>query len=174
MIIREVPVNGVSTMNEALATYLNDHLAGSVVALELLDHLQKDGAGTARASILASVHADIMDDRQELEAFMARLGIAVSEPRTAAGWLIEKLSEIKLRLDDSGDGALRRLEALETISLGIAGKQALWHALAAAAADDPGLSGLDYARLGRRAEAQREVVESLRLHAAKEALSTQS
>ena len=26
--------------NESLATYLNDHLAGSVVALELLDHLE--------------------------------------------------------------------------------------------------------------------------------------
>ncbi len=34
--------------NESLATYLNDHLAGSVVALELLDHLEEDGAGTAR------------------------------------------------------------------------------------------------------------------------------
>ena len=54
-----------------------------------------------------------------------------------AGWLVEKLSEIKLHLDDAGDGALRRLEALETVSLGIAGKAALWHALAAAASDRP-------------------------------------
>jgi hypothetical protein len=88
------------------------------------------------------------------------------------GWLVEKLSELKLRLDDAGDGALRRLEALETVSLGIAGKQALWHALAAAAEDAPELNGLDYARLGRPAEMQRAAVESLRLHAAKEALGT--
>jgi hypothetical protein len=160
--------------NESLTTYLNDHLAGSVVALELLDHLEREGAGTAEASTLADVHADIVADRQELEAFMAQRGIAVSEPRKATGWLVEKLSEIKLRLDDSGDGALQRLEALETISLGIAGKEALWHALAAAAEDAPELGGLDYARLGRRAEAQRAVVESLRLHAAKEALGTRS
>jgi hypothetical protein len=160
--------------NESLATYLNDHLAGSVVALELLDHLEEDGAGTAEASILADVHADIEADRQELEAFMAQRGIAVSAPRKATGWLVEKLSELKLRLDDAGDGALRRLEALETVSLGIAGKQALWHALAAAAEDAPELNGLDYARLGRRAETQREMVERLRLHAAKEALGTRS
>jgi hypothetical protein len=160
--------------NESLATYLNDHLAGSVVALQLLDHLEEDGAGTAQASILANVHADIEADRQELEAFMARLGIAVSEPRQATGWLVEKLSELKLHLDDAGDGALRRLEALETVSLGIAGKQALWHALAAAAEDVPELNGLDYTRLARRAETQREMVERLRLHAAKEALGPRS
>jgi hypothetical protein len=160
--------------NESLATYLNDHLAGAVVALELLDHLQEDGPGTAEASILADVRAGIMADRQELEAFMAQRGIAVSAPKKATGWLVEKLSELKLHLDDAGDGALRRLEALETVSLGIAGKQALWHALAAAAEEAPELHGLDYARLGRRAETQRGVVERVRLHAAKEAFGTRS
>jgi hypothetical protein len=160
--------------NESLTTYLNDHLAGSVVALKLLDHLEEDGAGTAEASLLAAVHADIEADRQELEAFMAQRGIAVSAPKKATGWLVEKLSELKLHLDDAGDGALRRLEALETVSLGIAGKQALWDALAAAAEDAPELNGLDYARLGQRAETQRGMVERLRLHAAKEALGTRS
>ena len=160
--------------NESLTTYLNDHLAGSVVALELLDHLKNDGAGTAEASTLAGVHAEIEADRQELEAFMAQLGIAVSAPRKATGWLVEKLSEIKLHLDDAGDGALRRLEALETISLGIAGKEALWHALAAAAEEVPELGGLDYVRLARRAATQRAVVESLRLRAAQEAFGAPS
>ncbi len=159
-------------MNESLATYLNDHLAGSVVALELLERLEREGAGTAEASTLAGVHADILADRQELEGLMGQLGIAVSEPRKATAWLVEKLSEIKLRLDDPGQGALQRLEALETISLGIAGKQALWEALAAAAETVPALGQLDYARLVHRAEAQREVVETLRLRAAREALGT--
>jgi hypothetical protein len=160
--------------NESLATYLNDHLAGSVVALELLDHLEKDGAGTAQASTLAGVHAEIVADRQELEAFMAQRGIAVSTPRKATGWLVEKLSEIKLHLDDAGNGTLRRLEALETISLGIAGKEALWQALAAAAEDAPELGALDYTLLEQRAKTQRAVVESLRLRAAQEAFGSRS
>jgi hypothetical protein len=138
--------------NESLATYLNDHLAGSVVALELLEHLAEERAGTAEASTLANVHADILADREVLEAFMAQLGIADSQPRQATAWLTEKLSELKLHLDDPGHGALRRLEALEAVSLGIAGKQALWHALDAVAEDVPSLAGLDYARLVRRAE----------------------
>jgi hypothetical protein len=160
--------------NESLATYLNDHLAGSVLALELLDSLTEERTKTAEAQILADVRADIMADRQQLEAFMAQLGIAVSRPRQATAWLTEKLSELKLRLDDPGHGALRRLEALEAVSLGIVGKQALWHALAAAAADVPPLGGLDYAHLVRRATEQRRVVETLRLHAAREALGTRS
>src|SRR5688572_12277516 len=133
-------MRGSIMVNESLATYLNDHLAGSVVALELLDHLQEDGAGAAEVSILAGVHAAIEAERQELEACMAQRGIAVSAPKKATGWLVEKLGELKLHLDDAGDGALRRLEALETVSLGIAGKQALWHALAAAAEDAPELN----------------------------------
>jgi hypothetical protein len=145
-----------------------------VAALVLLDHLEEERTGTAEASILAGVRADIEADRQALEAFMVQRGITASQPRQAMAWLTEKLSEIKLRLDDSEDGALRRLEALEAVSLGIAGKQALWHALDAVAEDVPGLGGLDYARLVRRAEAQREVVESLRLHATQEALGARS
>ena len=160
--------------NESLATYLNDHLAGSVLALELLDHLVAERTEAAEARILADVHAEILADRQLLEAFMARLGIAVSRPRQATAWLTEKLSELKLRLDDPGHGALRRLEALEAVSLGILGKQALWQALAAAAADAPELDQLDYADLVRRATEQHRVVETLRLHAAREALGTRS
>ena len=160
--------------NESLATYLNDHLAGSVLALELLDHLVVERTEAAEARILADVRAEILADRQLLEAFMARLSIAVSRPRQATAWLTEKLSELKLLLDDPGHGALRRLEALEAVSLGILGKQALWQALSAAAADAPELDQLDYADLVRRATEQHRVVETLRLHAAREALGTRS
>ena len=160
--------------NASLATYLNDHLAGSVVAVELLDHLEEEQAGTAEARVLADLRADIMVDRQQLEAFMEQLGIAVSRPRQATAWLTEKLSELKLRLDDPGHGALRRLEALEAVSLGILGKQALWQALAVAAEDAPELGKLDYAGLVRRATEQHRVVETLRLRAAEEVLPTRS
>ena len=122
----------------------------------------------------SGVHADIAADRQQLEAFIAQLGIAVSAPRNATDWLVEKLSELKLHLDDAGDGALRRLEALETLSLGIAGKAALWQALAAVADQVPELSALDYPRLSERAAAQHAVVECLCLRAAQEAFGSRS
>jgi hypothetical protein len=157
--------------NEALATYLNDHLAGAVAALELLEQLESERAGSDEARSLARVRNEIEADRQELEGLMDQLGVARSAPRQATAWLTEKISELKLFIDDPGHGALRRLEALEAISLGIEGKRGLWRALGAAAENAPALASPEYARLERRAAEQRDLVEGLRLEAAKEALA---
>lgn len=101
---------------------------------------------------------------------MGRLRIAESRTRKATAWLAEKVTEIKLRLDDPGDGPLRLLEALEALSLGIEGKGAMWRALAAAAKEEPVLQVADYEGLARRAEEQRRRVEAVRLEAARRAL----
>lgn len=101
---------------------------------------------------------------------MDRLQIAESRTRKAAGWLAEKAAQLKLRLDDLTDGALRLHETLEALSLGIEGKRSLWRALAAAAEDAPALRVADYEVLARRAEEQRDRVEIRRLEAARKAL----
>ncbi|TMQ32033.1 MAG: hypothetical protein E6K70_20790 [Planctomycetota bacterium] len=85
--------------NQNLATYLNDHLAGSVAALELLEYLEKTQTGKAMGRFVPELRADIAADRRELEALMARLHIAAS-PSRAAARLAERMTEIKLRLDD--------------------------------------------------------------------------
>lgn len=162
------------TANDALDRYLNDHLAGSVVALGLLEHLAEERAGTPDAGVLNSVSAEIEADRAVLLDLMAELGVSPSQPRQAAGWLVEKAGELKLRLDDRDDGALRRLEGLETVALGVEGKRALWYALAAVLECGTRVPRRDYAELTRRAEAQRQIVEGLRLQAAREALGTTS
>lgn len=156
-------------VNKHLATYLNDHLAGSVMALELIEHLAAANTDTAIERFLTGLHADIAMDRQELETFMDRLDIGRSLPRRAGAWLAEKISELKLLLDDPGDGPLRLFEGLEVVSLGIEGKRALWLALATAAEVVPALREFDYPRLTRRAEEQRARVEEQRLEAAREA-----
>jgi hypothetical protein len=158
--------------NEHLATYLNDHLAGSVLALELMEHLEEAHAGTELADFMAALRAEVTADQQELEALMERLEVGESRPRKATAWLAEKVALLKLRLDDSGDGALRLFESLEALSLGIEGKRALWRALAAAAEASPALRGLDFLRLIQSAEQQRNRLEARRLEAAKAALGT--
>ena len=47
-----------------------------------------------------------------------------------AGCLGERLTRLKLPLDDPSEGALYLFEALEVLSLGIEGKRGLWQALA--------------------------------------------
>ncbi len=155
--------------NKHLATYLNDHLAGSVMGLELLTHLEATQGDIDLTGFVATLHADFVADRSELEALMARLQITKSAPRQATAWLAEKMTQLKLHLDDPTAGALRLLEALETLSIGILGKRALWRALAVA--DEPGLQGVDYEHWAQFAEDQHRRVEAMRLEAAKKAFA---
>jgi hypothetical protein len=157
--------------NQHLAIYLSDHLAGAAGALELLGHLEASYKGTAVGDLLAQVRADIEEDRQELARLVERLEIDESTSRKVAGWLAEKAANLKLRIDDKADGAMRLFEGLEAIGLGIHGKWSLAKALAAASNDVPALQGFDYERLARRSEDQRGRVEIMRLEAAKVALS---
>ena len=156
--------------DDHLAIYLNDHLAGSVVAVELLQHLERAYTGQSVQRFAEELRADIEDDRRELQKLMKTLNVAESRARQATAWLAEKMTMIKLRLDDWAGGDFRLFEALEALSLGIEGKRALWAALSDAAGAAPSLRQLDYARLVQRAVDQRTRVETLRLETARAAL----
>lgn len=153
-----------------LATYLNDHLAGAVAALEMLEELEKHYAGTPVERVATGLRVDVEADRRELEGLMRRLGVTESGPRKATAWLAERAARLKLRLDDPDGGTLRLLESVEAVALGIDGKRALWASLATVAESVPALRGLDYARLTERAEEQRRLAETARLDAARAAL----
>jgi hypothetical protein len=112
---------------EHLSIYLNDHLAGANVAVEILEHLTSETS--ALSSSLSSLKTEIEEDREQLRALMARNKIEESRVRKAGGWLGEFVAEIKLEVDDDPEGPLRRLERLEALAIGIEGKIALWRAL---------------------------------------------
>ena len=156
---------------EHLSTYLNDHLAGAMVAVELLEHLERAHAGSPIGQFAKQLHAAIEEDRQTLLQLMGKLNVAESRTRQATAWLAEKLTRLKLRFDDPRGGNLLLYEILETLSLGIEGKASLWTALAAAAEEAPSLRVEDYGRLQQRARQQREEVERLRLTTARTTLT---
>ena len=156
--------------DEHIATYLNDHLAGSEVALELLEFIKAEQSGMPMEQLIAELRAEITADRQELEVLMVRLNVSQSRTRKATAWIGEKVTELKLHLDDPSGGPLRLLEALEALALGVHGKWGLWQALAAAAQETPALQLTDYKELAKRAEAQRDKIEAARLEAAKASL----
>ena len=58
-------------MNAHLETYLNDHLAGSDSALDLLTRLEEKYANMTLD--LAEVRAEVQEDQKELKTIMARL-----------------------------------------------------------------------------------------------------
>ena len=151
-----------------IATYLNDHLAGSVWAMELLAFLHEAHDHLKQPTTF--LRNEIPADRLELERVMSELGVEQSPPRKVMAWMSEKAMHVKLWINDAAGGNLRTLEGLEIVSLGIEGKKGLWRALAAAATTNSRLKLANYDQLVRRAEEQREVAESLRLDAARMAL----
>jgi hypothetical protein len=151
---------------EFLSTYLNDHLAGAHAALEMVSLLR----GPSDSDVWRTIEMEIGEDRRELEGLMRRTGADSSTLRRAAAWTAEKLAELKLRADDPSGGALRRLELIEALAIGIDGKRALWTALQRSATESADLGLVDYPRLIARAERQRRLVEAERLDAAASAL----
>ena len=103
-------------------------------------------------------------------ATYAKLGVRASWTKNAAAWLMERLSRLKPNGRGHGDNSLQRLHELETLSLGIAGKQALWEALRAAP-QSAAIAELDLDELHERARSQRERVEMERIALARVALS---
>lgn len=157
---------------QVLTTYLNDHLAGSVAAIELLEHLEELAGGTGRERLFASLKSEVEEDQKVLKDLLGELGGRQSRVRKAAAWLTEKVGEAKLKVDDPGGGELRLLEALETLELGILGKLALWRALGVAAEAVPQIRKVDLRELERRATAQHDRVEAARLKAARAAFGS--
>ncbi len=153
-----------------LGTYLNDHIAGSVVAIDMLKHLESSHPEAEWQEFFRQLRTDIESDRRELELLMRELGIDQSKLRKGVAWVSERFTEVKLQLDDPADGNLRLFESLEALSLGIEGKRGLWLALAETTEKLPKLLKLDYGRLIFRATEQRQRVEDRRLILAREAL----
>ena len=156
---------------DALPTYLNDHLAGSVAAVALLDRLIDHASVADVRDRLARLRTEVTADQQPLEEILHRIGGHTSTVRSLAGWLAEKAGQLKLLFDDPERGHLGRLEALEILQLGIHGKRGLWIALRAVQPEIPTLQGVDLERLEARAAAQHAEVEALRVDSARRVLS---
>ena len=83
-------------------------------------------------------------------------------------WLGEKASRVKLS-HHQPDG-LSTFEALETLSLGILGKDSLWRSLDVIAEFDSRLAGMDFTALSTRAQDQFDRVDKYKLSIARVAL----
>lgn len=156
-----------------LATYLNDHLAGSIGALELLDDLIETHSEKPLHSFLTELRADIEADQTELKQLITDLDIDESRLRKAGAWVAEKLSRPKLRLGDSGSSNLALLQSLESLSIGIAGKQSLWRALGGLVDSAPQLPQRDFERLEKRAIDQYDRVQKEVTNVAKQIFSAE-
>ena len=154
-----------------LGTYLNDHLAGSTVGVELAKRARGSNEGSEYGEALEKVAREIEEDRDTLKRLMDALEIKYDHPKMAAAWTGEKLGRLKPNGRLLSYSPLSRLIELEMLALGITGKLSLWEALTEVADQDSRIDLAQLKELSQRAERQRAEVWKLRQRAASEALS---
>ena len=153
-----------------LASYFNDHLAGSVGAMELLDHWAQLHEGKPLGVFFSKIRAEIGADQNTLQNLMESLGIKESNVRKAGAWTAEKAGRARLMIAGNEPGSLGLVLTLEGLILGITGKKLLWHALDAAKL--PQLNGYNFQGLLGRADEQIKRIEVERIRAVEEAFSS--
>ena len=159
--------------NENLTTYLKDHHAGSVAALELVDHLIETFEGKSLEQFFKNLRKEIDADQEGLQKLIKKVGAKESTVRKGGAWLAEKFARMKVQVNRSEKDQMGLLDALEALLIGINGKEALWTTLEAASENVALLRGVDYARLQQRAREQCDLVDAKRLECAREVFKTE-
>ena len=157
--------------NDALDVYLNDHKAAAAAAVDLVERLIANNAGTPLAAHLEAALREIEADSETLATIMERPGVPPSRPKQVAGKVLETLSRFRLNERITGSPDVTRLMELETVCLGVEGKAELWRSLQQVESARPELATFDLAALVARADEQRSGLEPFRLEAAATALS---
>ena len=109
-----------------LEIYLADHLAAATAGVALARRAARSNATNAFGDALRRLTREIEDDRRTLRGIVAELGFEDSKAKNAAAWLGEHAGRLKLNGQLRGYSPLSRLVELETLSVGVAGKVALW------------------------------------------------
>ena len=146
-----------------LDSYLNDHLAGSISALELIAHWAEIHKGEQLGSFFAESERAIKADQDTLRDVMRTLGVEESKVRQAGAWAAEKVGRARLMIAADEQGSLGLVLTLEGLIMGVTAKKLMWRALAAA--NLPRLKNYNFEELQRRAEQQIERIEAERISA---------
>ncbi len=157
------------SMGNRLGIYLNDHLAGATVGVEVARRARGSNEDNPDfGPPLGEICTDLEADRETLKAAMDQLGIGRSKVKPLAATIGERLGRLKLNGQLRGYSPLSRLDELEILQIGVAGKRRLWWALEHTHSED--LSGFDLGELAERATEQLRRLEALHLKAASLAL----
>ncbi len=158
--------------HEHFFTYLNDHLAGSSGALELIERLHDGTSDPTLIELMRTLQHEIGAEQEILRDLINRSGQQESTLKQAGAWLMEKVSALKLGHDGDAEAPMRLFLALETLSLGIRRKEALWRTLAYHFSLEPLFADMDFDALVAQSKRQFDRVEERRLVVADQALSS--
>jgi len=155
-----------------LDSYLNDHLAGSISALELIAHWVEVHKGEPLGSFFVETEREIKADQKTLRGVMDALGVEESKVRQAGAWVAEKVGRARLMIAGDEQDGLGLVLTLEGLIMGVHGKELLWRALATL--NLPELKDFDFGELQNRAQQQMERIDTERLRAVQRAFTNGS
>jgi len=158
--------------DKAMDVYLNDHLGGAMLGSDLAEQIRDQSEGTPLGDVMATVAAEIEQDRKTLVELMERLGTSRNPVKQVTGWMAEKASRVKFSGVTSGEPDQGVFMALESLRLGVAGKKGLWLVLQQVRSGYDALADLDLARLIERAGTQEQILERERMAAGTRALGS--
>jgi hypothetical protein len=151
------------TGRDLLGVYLNDHLAGATVGVELSRRMAASAEPrSASAGTLRDLAAEIAADRGSLIEIMTRLNIPLRSYKVFAAWAGEKAGRLKLNGRLLTRSPLSSLEEAEILRLGVEGKAAGWRTLRVLAVRDTRLDLRVLDELIARAARQSATLEDLR------------
>ena len=152
-----------------LDSYLNDHLAGSVGALELIAHWAEIHKGEPLGRFFLEIEKEIKADQETLRDIMRALGVEESKVRKVSAWAAEKVGRARLIVAGDEPGSLGLVLTLEGLIMGVTGKKLMWASLAAAKL--PPLNTYNFEQLQHRAEQQIERLDAERIAAVRQAFA---
>lgn len=154
---------GAPDAEHLLGVYLGDHRAGAAAGVEIVRRMREQNRTTAFAGDLASLHAEILEDRDALEGIADRLGMPSARVKATIATFGAKLGVLKPSGRIRRYSPVSRVLEFETLLAAVAAKRQLWEVLRFGDADVPA-DELD--RLVRRADAQLETLRRLHREAA--------
>jgi hypothetical protein len=152
-------------MAEPITIYLHDHLGGARTAIEVLEAMLKHQGDFQFRQFADPLLVEIKADEDTLQSIAEKIGAGAGVSKQVGGWLLEKVSRLKLGHTDSAD--FEMFESLEFLAMGILGKEHLWKSLRAVSEVDPRLREYDFEELIQRAEEQHKTVENRKLDLAR-------
>ena len=153
-----------------LEIYLRDHHAAASAGVAIAHRVAARERPSSAGSPLGEVAAEIEADLRSLEGLMARLGVQPSRVKDTLARLAEKAGRLKLNGRLVRHSPLSDVFELETLVVGITGKQALWESLRGTGA----IPQDQLHTLIERAQEQRQIVERCRRAATRRAFGIAS
>jgi hypothetical protein len=159
------------TEQDLLGVYLNDHLAGATVGLELVRRMAASAEpGAEAAAVVKRLVSEITADGSALVKMMAAMGVKIRGYKVFAAWAGEKAGRLKLNGHMLSRSPLSALEETEMLRLGVEGKATGWRTLRVVAQRDSRLDTGQLDELLARADRQSDTLESLRVRIAEQVL----